>query len=347
MSSSSRPKPVALAILPNWLGDLVMAEPALRSLARSHRLHVVGTAALTGLLLDGGLDAEAVPYDRRGADAGLLGLWRAGARLRGVGADLCVVFPPSLRAAVLGRLSGARSRGFGGEGRRLFLHEVRAPLGGARRRPLTEQWLALVEDADGHAADAVPRWSPGPQAQAALAALRAETTLPPAGSYLAVAPGATYGPTKRWPREHFAELLGNLRERHGLVAVLVGAEAEAADTAWLAEATASVDLAGRTSLPGLVGVLAEAAAFVGNDSGPMHLAAALGTPTVGIFGSTSPTWTGPRGRWTRVAGPAPVACTPCFRKECPIGLPCLRDLSVGQVEAALQSLSDERENANA
>jgi len=347
MSSSSRSKPVALAILPNWLGDLVMAEPALRALARTHEVRLVGHPALAGLLVDGGLAASVIPFDRRGADAGPWGLWRAGRRLRAHRAQRCLVFPPSLRAGVLARLSGARARGFGGEGLRWLLHEARTPLGGARRRHLSDQWLALVDDADVESGVAVPRLQAGPRARAAVDALRATDALPPAGRYVAVAAGATYGPTKRWPREAFAALLRRLREVHDRPAVLVGAAAEAETTAWLAAETGASDLAGRTDLPGLAGVLAEAAAFVGNDSGPMHLAAALGTPTVGIFGSTSPAWTGPRGPWTRVAGPAPVECSPCFLKECPIGLPCLRNLEVDAVEAALRALSDARAGAQA
>jgi heptosyltransferase-2 len=92
-----------------------------------------------------------------------------------------------------------------------------------------------------------------------------------------------------------------------------------------------LNLAGRTDLLALSALLQEAALFVGNDSGPAHLAAAVGTTTLTIFGSTNPDWTAPLGERARIVGPHPVPCTPCYRKLCPIGLPCLKELTVEKV----------------
>jgi heptosyltransferase-2 len=153
-----------------------------------------------------------------------------------------------------------------------------------------------------------------------------------------LAPGATFGPTKRWRASHYAVLAQLVSQHHALRCVVVGGPdpQEQALCATVAKQAGGVSVAGATDLVTLAALLHEAAAFVGNDSGPMHLAAAVGVPTLGIFGSTSPGWTAPRGRVARAFGPHPVPCTPCFRSTCPIGLPCLEQLAP---QAAFEVLS--------
>ena len=153
-----------------------------------------------------------------------------------------------------------------------------------------------------------------------------------------VAPGAQYGPAKRWPLRHFRALSKKIHERFGWTVVVVGggAPAERQLCRALGDDTGMLDLCGRTDLPTLSALLAAAELFVGNDSGPAQVAAAAGTPTVTVFGSTSPRWTAPRGPASETAGPHPVPCTPCFRPTCSIGLPCLEELTVGEVWDAVE-----------
>ena len=260
-------------------------------------------------------------------------------RLRQLGAEDVLVLAPSLRGAVLAGLSGIpRRRGIGGEGREAVLTQVHRVPGGLRGQHLARTWF---EAAGGKGEPSLPVWRPGPRGEAglrALAGILADTT-----GFAAYAPGATYGPTKQWPAGAFARLAVEVEARWGLRPVFVGGPAERVLTASLAARTGGLDLAGRTDLPTLVAVLARAALFVGNDSGPMHVAAAVGTPTVGVFGSTSPVWTAPRGPWVRVVGPAPVACSPCFRADCPFGLECLVDLHPGVVLGAVESIIGDSE----
>ena len=159
-------------------------------------------------------------------------------------------------------------------------------------------------------------------------------------SFAVYAAGATFGPTKRWPTQFFAETAGA-----STPPTACGRSSWARATPASArprlrwrrqrEAPRSPD---ETDLPVLVGVLADAALFVGNDSGPMHAASAVGIPTVGIFGSTSPVWTAPRGPAARSVGPAPVACSPCFRSTCPFALECLRELEPAAVLQAVEQV---------
>jgi len=326
-----------LSVLPNWLGDLVMATPALRRFGAGSEHVVVGAPHLVDLVLDLGLADRGVDYDRRGADRGVSGLWRAARGLSALEPEVALVLGPSLRAAALPALAGIPQRqGVGGEGRELFLTRVHRVRGGLRSQHLSQTWW----DVTGGAGQVPsPRWRPGRRGQEGWRALmerRPELTAP----FAVFAAGATFGPTKRWPTHFFAETAGRLHASHGLRPVFVGSgDARERETAAaLAEATGGVSLAGETDLPVLVGALADASLFVGNDSGPMHVAAAVGIPTVGIFGSTSPVWTAPRGPAARTVGPAPVDCSPCFRATCPFALECLRQVEPSAVLGAVERL---------
>lgn len=327
---------MTLAILPNWLGDLIMVEPAVTALRRRGPVTGVVAPGFAGLVEDCGLVDRVEVFDRRARDRGLGGLWRTGRRLSG--AREVFVFGPSLRAAALSAATGAPRRiGLGGAGRELFLSEVRRPGYPPRSVHLADEWRALAEPETEGAEPC--RWSVGPKGEAGFAELqRSEAGL--AGDFAVFAPSANYGITKEWPEFAFAEVASRLRDEEGLRPVFIGSDvaAERERAASLADQTGGIDLSGRTDLPTLAAVFAAARVFVGNDSGPMHLAAAVGAPTVGIFGSTSPAWTAPRGTRVRVQGPAAVSCTPCFRKTCPYDRECLTGIQADAVLATARSL---------
>ena len=165
-------------------------------------------------------------------------------------------------------------------------------------------------------------------------------------------PGTNWA-TKRWPTEHFAGLIRPLHERHGLTTVLAGSpnEVELCDKVYR-EAVQSnrdpralppvVNMAGRTTLRQMVALLRGADLVVANDSGPMHIAGALGTPVVVPFGSTSPELTGPvlsmGAKHQLIKSDAP--CSPCFLRECPIDFRCMNGITVERVvEGVLKSVS--------
>lgn len=326
-----------LSILPNWLGDLVMATPALLRWGERARHVVCGAPHLTGLVDDLGLADAVVVYDRHGDDRSWRRWPHVARRLRSHDPARVLVLGPSLRAAVLGALSGApERRGLGGEGRELLLTHVHRVPGGKRSQHLACSWW---EAACGRGTPPRPRWRAGPRGRTSLATLVAR--FPGlAGPYAVFATGAAYGPTKRWPEASFERVAHDVARAYGWTPVFVGSSspAEVQASARLADATGGIALAGQTDLPTLVALLEAARLFVGNDSGPMHVAAATGIPTVGIFGSTSPTWTAPRGEQAVVVGPGPVDCSPCFRADCPFDLECLRELTPSVVLAAVEQL---------
>jgi predicted lipopolysaccharide heptosyltransferase III len=160
--------------------------------------------------------------------------------------------------------------------------------------------------------------------------------------YVVVAPGANW-PFRRWPAERFGALAASARASHGVTTVVAGSDRDAA----LAEAVvresrgAAVALAGRTDLRELAAVAAGARAFVGNDSGPLHIAASQGTPVVALFGPNTPVRFAPRGASSRVLW-ARFPCSPCDQRRCrrPDD-PCMEAIAVDEAAAALAELLDE------
>ena len=160
---------------------------------------------------------------------------------------------------------------------------------------------------------------------------------------LVVAPGARYGPAKRYPPERFARAARLLADERGCDVVLVGTAEDARATSEVkADLPGAHDLAGRTSLGELIGVLAHSAGLLSNDSGTMHLAAALGKPVVGIFGSTNPTWTGPVGSHAAFVA-QPVFCSPCYDTHCKEHFECMLELSPERVAEAFRAVLGRRE----
>ena len=207
---------------------------------------------------------------------------------------------------------------------------------------VVDHLLTAVEPLGARSTDAAPRVYLTEDERAEAGALLAEAGVKGGSGVLALSPGANW-PLRRWRPEFFGELAARVREHQGLTSVVVGS----ADDAGLAEAVvgasagAAVSLAGRTSLRGLAAVAEHARAFVGNDSGPMHIAAAVGTPVVGLFGPNTPVHFAPRGAPSRVLWKR-FACSPCSQKRCerPDDA-CMDALAVDEVLDALESLLNE------
>jgi heptosyltransferase-2 len=285
---------------------------------------------------------------RRSGAIDRLAEWRGGLRSRvsaarkaapAGGFDACFVLAPSFSAALVCLLSGARRRiGYAGEGRRVLLTDP-LPAAAYRMGNLSRVYVRLLERYTG-------REEPDLKFPAIVPddAWR-ETAEAAAGRepYFALAPGATYGDSKAWPRDRYAELARLVVKRTGWKAVVVGREEERGDVSALIEAIGgrAANLAGSLSVNGLVSVLRGARLVVGNDSGPVHIAAALAVPTVAVFGPTSVDWTAPRGRAVRIVK-GEIPCAPCFKRRCPHGVPeCLVKVDPRDVFDAAVSLIEE------
>ena len=251
--------------------------------------------------------------------------------------EVALVLPASFSSAWLAWRSRAPERvGYRGEWRELLLTRAlpRAPRG---ERHLSDEYLDLGATL-GLREVAVPLLQPTPAGRAAAAAVLG--ALPAAGNeaYAVLAPRSAYGPAREWFPERFAEA-GRALASRGLRVLVSGTAAETASCEAVARGigAGAVSLAGRTSLPALVALVAGARLALCNDSGLAHLAAATGTRTVQIYGSAASGWTAARGPHVRILHRAPV-CSPCWRRNCVIGTRCLAAVSVAWVMQHIDQL---------
>ncbi len=334
-----------LLVLPNWVGDAVMALPVAQALQASGR-RVVGLAKphLASLLALAPTLAELV---ERVPDEGT-----TLARLREAGCQEAVILPNSFRSAWLPYRAGISYRwGYRGDLRSLLLRPgVPRPRG--PRRPQVRDYEELLA-AMGVAAppDWTPRLTLPPAARERgadrlrRAHLDPEPTAAPGGPLVGIFPGAEFGPSKRWPWRRFAELATALRRSlPGVRIVILAGPKEV----WLGvrvheESGKLHPLVGPDlDLGALAAVVSHLDLLITNDSGPMHLAAALGVPCVALFGPTDPRRTAPAGEGHRVLY-TDRWCSPCFRRRCPLlHHKCLGDISVETVLQAARQASEAR-----
>jgi len=283
------------------------------------------------------------PESKTGKRVAIIGSGPAGMaaaqQLGRVGYSQAIVLPNSLKSALVPAFAGIPTRtGFRGEMRYWLINDMR--MLSKRRLPLTVQrFVALGRAWNQPLPDPLPR--PRLVADAANQA-RLRETLELAGDRRAVAfmPGAEYGPAKQWPLEHFAAVARELTAR-GIAVWILGSAKDAEAGEAIARGLPGVrNLAGRTSLGDAVDLLALCEGAVTNDSGLMHVAAALDVPLVAIFGSSSPGHTPPLAEPDRVAiRYLGLECSPCFKRTCPLGhLRCLTEITPASVLDALAGL---------
>jgi len=339
--------PSAIVIVaPNWLGDAVMALPAVADVRRRFgdaRLVVAARRSIAGLFAIVPGVNEVVDLEWRGRVVRLAGMARDVARVRAVGAQLAILLPNSFAAAWLAHRAGIAERwGYAGDLRTsLLTTAIEKPRQSVHQGVYYQSLLQPLGVPSGplEARVAVPG-----AARSAARRILEGAGWDGVSPLVVVAPGAAYGTAKRWLPEHFARVAAALLVDPGAHCALVGSDADAAAAAMVidrlpASARARVsNLCGRTTLTELAGVLDLAGACVSNDSGAMHLAAAVGVPLAAIFGPTNERETAPLARAgvdTRLLI-NPVPCRPCMLRECPIDHPCMRDLDPERVLSAVR-----------
>jgi heptosyltransferase-2 len=335
-----------LIVGPAWVGDMVMAQTLfklLRDLNPGIQVDVLAPAWSLPIL-------ARMPEVRRGIAMpighGRLDLAirrRLGHDLRSTGYDQAILLPNSFKSALVPWFARIpRRTGWRGEMRYGLLNDLRKL--DKQRYPLMIQRFAALAYPNGAA---LPSSLPFPALT--IDAAGCERLLTQFGladaPFLALCPGAEFGPAKRWPEKHYAMVAAAMIERGWRVAIFgSGNDQPVAENIVQAllptQRERVVNLAGHTRLEQAVDLLSGAAAVVSNDSGLMHIAAAVGRPLVVVYGSTSPGFTPPLAERVRVLQ-IPVDCGPCFQRECPLGhLKCLETLYPAQVLSALAELID-------
>ena len=334
-----------LVAAPSWIGDAIMMHALLQRLRqlRPHcRIDVLAPAWCAPLLsrmpevaacIDSPFEHGRFDWGRRRA---------LGRQLAAAAYDQAIVLPNSWKSALAPWFAGIPLRtGYHGESRYLLLNDRRR-LGKPPPPRLVDRYAALAASAA-----APPQDAPPPRLRADAAS---ETTtrralgLAATGAPAVFCPGAEYGPAKRWPAHHFAALAQQVKTHTDMPVWLIGAAKETAigDEIVRLAPGAAINLCGRTTLQQAIDLIAAARAVVSNDSGLMHVAAALQKPLAAIFGSSSPEYTPPLSSRAKILA-ASFPCSPCFKRTCPLppaeALRCLESVTPQDVLTALPQLT--------
>ena len=320
-----------VVVAPNWLGDCVMALPVLRAIRRARPgdgLTVLARRGAAALFRAEG-SADAV-LER----SGLLGDAR---RLRAGRFAEAWLLPNSLRSAIAPWLAGIPVRiGYDADHRGPLL--THAPRPGSRTEHQLRDYAALLRSRG-----IEPDFDPPRLPVTAKALDRAASALEAAGvdrdePLALLAPGAAFGWTKRWPPERYGALGDLLISRGHSSAIVIGPGEEHLGASVAAAARARLPVLGADLDPlELAALFSCARVVVANDSGPMHIAAAVGTPVVAFFGPTDPGRTAPSGSPAKILDRY-VFCSPCFLKECPYGHECMKEITVEDALGAVEDL---------
>ncbi len=318
--------PRILVVAPNWIGDVLMAQPLLARLHEKQpdlKIHVMAPQWVAAVVRRMPEVDEVIAAPFRHGALELRGRWKLGRALKRRGYDQAIVLPNTWKSALVPFFAGIPLRsGYAGEARYGLLNSI-YPMSGISMRL---HYARLAE-------------SPGIEAKQPLPATRLRVDAAEIAAvarhfgiesrYAVLCPGAEYGPAKRWP--YFRQLA----EKITLPAVLLGA----ANDLESCRTIPGKNLAGKTTLDEAIALIAGAALVVSNDSGLMHVAAALGRPLVALFGSSSPEHTPPQSPAARVLW-LRLECSPCFQRECPLGhFRCMNEMSVEMVLQEIQSLN--------
>jgi heptosyltransferase II len=330
---------------PNWLGDAVMALPAMAALRRTFKEDDVTIVGLPSVLTIFQEEHDVAP-------AGVLaiapGAGRAASTSLAAGNfDRIVLFTNSFGSAWVARRAGVRERwGFGGRGRGVLLTRAVAKPSKTERGHHVDFYRTLARRLDAtDGLDSAPRLAARQATRAKALETLQRAGVDSARPLAVFAPGAAYGHAKRWLPDRVADVALRLVRDRGAAAVLVGAPDDR-DTGRAIESSLRaagaddrrhiVNLIGRTDVRGLIGMLAVAKLVIANDSGAAHMSAAMGVPTITIFGPTDERGSAPVGPGLALSHD--VFCRPCMLRDCPIDHRCMKRITADTVCARAEAL---------
>jgi heptosyltransferase-2 len=327
----------------NWVGDAIMALPAVRAVRARFpdaEIAILARAYVADLYREQRVCDRLIVYDANGVHAGLAGRERLAGELRAQGFDVALLLQNAFDAAWIAWRARITERiGYARDGRRwLLTKSVKVPQAGEIPAHETFYYLELLRRAgwiENLPEDNFIRFDVSAEQRKRGAEILIEGGARPHALRIAMGAGASFGAARCWPAERFAEVANRLAEPTDANVVLFGTAGEAAVTSAIAQRLRkpAIDLTGKTTIAELPGALSQCHLFIGNDSGVMHVAAAVGLPVVGIFGPTDPFGTGPITSRRAIVQEKPY-CSPCFLRRCPTDHRCMTGISASTVEAA-------------
>ncbi len=331
----------------NWVGDAVMSLPALEAVRAnfpSSSLTVLAKPWVLPLFEGHPMVDQVVPFDKgEGGFTGLGEMARVIRLIRKKRFDLAILFQNAFEAALLAYLGGIRFRvGYRTDGRGPLLTHGVIRDNKVLKVHQVEYYLSILRGMGWPATGRNPTVHVGEKDLERAVNLLASSGIGETESLIGLGPGAMFGGSKRWPPDRFARIGDRAAEQWGARVLLFGSarERDICEAVCQGMGRAPLNLCGRTSLGQAMGLIRLCHLFVTNDSGLMHISAALGVPTVAIFGSTDPHATGPRGsRVTTVRHE--VECAPCLRSECPTDHRCMLSIKTDEVWEAMEKSKEE------
>ena len=320
----------------NWIGDAVMTLPAVRAIRNTFpgaQISVLAkpwVAEIFNLCPD--VD-EVIVFQSPGSHSGIAGKLRLARELKARRFDAAILLQNAIEAAIITWLAGIPVRaGYNSDGRGLLLtHSVRRTEA-VKRVHQIQYYLEMVKSLGCRSTEADVHLHPGNEYENLSEKILSEHGIGREGFIVGLAPGAAYGPAKRWLPERFAAVGDRLIEDLSAQVVLFGSN-EDRKSADLVQQHANhrfINLAGKTNLKEAIAVISRCTLFISNDSGLMHIAGALNIPTVAIFGSTNPVTTSPVGDRSVVIYKG-ASCSPCLKETCPTDFRCMEMISVEEV----------------
>ncbi|HEX4164421.1 MAG TPA: lipopolysaccharide heptosyltransferase II [Bryobacteraceae bacterium] len=332
----------------NWVGDAVMSVPALQQLRRSYpeaHIAILAMPSVAGLYGRESFCDELIPYELPRGARGFAEKWKLARELRARNFDCALLLQNSFEAAVLVWLAGIPERiGYARDCRGIFLtRSVSVPKPGDIPTHQRFYYLEVLRRAhllDNYTSNGDIRL--GGKTAAAIEGRKRFGNASVKSPVIGISPGAAYGGAKRWLPERFAEAAIRVAEERAASIAVFGSPEELSICETVRERIEAfgrpcVNFAGLTTLAQFIELAAACDVFLANDSGPMHIASALGVPTVAIFGATDDQATGPTGELSTVVR-HPVDCSPCLLRECPIDHRCMTRVSATIVADAALSL---------
>lgn len=332
----------------NWVGDAVLTTPAIRAVRKNFpcaEITILAKPWVAPVFHGNRLVDNIMAYDSGGRHKGIIGMSRLIRLLRREKFDLGILFQNAFEAAFLAYMAGIPLRlGFDTDCRGFLLsHPVRLEPGDKEVHEI-DYYLAVLE-----------RASLKPDGRGLTVAVSDEERRQ-AGDILetygitgrdrvvvGINPGAAYGSAKRWPVERFAAVCDEIGESRGSDIVIFGGPGEKNTGRQVSGLTKRpcVNLCGKTTLREAIALIERCELFITNDSGLMHVAAALGVPVVAVFGPTNPVTTGPSSPESCIVQ-VPASCSPCLKPECPGDHRCMRDITVDMVLESAREVMEKR-----
>jgi heptosyltransferase-2 len=328
----------------SWIGDIVMGLPALEAVRENFRTSTVVVLArpwVIPLIENHPAVNQVVPLRKgRGYLTDLVEFIRVAAVIRRMRFDLAILFQNAFAAALLAYLGDVRFRiGYNTDGRRLLLSHAVIRDDAILERHQVEYYLSILRAMGWEAHSKNPELYVDETDMASIQSLLSSKGVEQDDFLLGLNPGAIYGPAKRWPPDRFAAIGDWAAERWGAKVIVMGSNRENDICALVTQSMrhAPLNLCGRTTLGEAMALIKSCNFFVTNDSGLMHVAAALKRPMVAIFGSTDSVVTGPRSNKAEIVQ-HDIACSPCLKSECPTDFHCMLDIEPDEVWKEMEIL---------